>query len=250
MAFIEVRNLAVEFTRIDEEGREVPGKRALNGVDLDIEKESFVAVVGMNGSGKSTFAKCLNGLIVPTEGDVTVDGMNTRDESKLWDIRSRVGMVFQTPNPLPVSVRRNITLPLELTLGLSRAQAEETMRESLTAAGLWDEVSDRLDASALNLSGGQQQRLCLARALALKPDLLLLDEPTASLDQTAAQNVESLILALKEKVSVIMVSHSLQQASRLADHAVIMADGCVKRTCDSLGLKTALEDGSLIREAF
>ena len=103
MAFIEVRNLAVEFTRIDEEGREVPGKRALNGVDLDIEKESFVAVVGMNGSGKSTFAKCLNGLIVPTEGDVTVDGMNTRDESKLWDIRSRVGMVFQNPDNQIVS---------------------------------------------------------------------------------------------------------------------------------------------------
>ena len=149
-----------------------------------------------------------------------------------------------------MTVIRKITLPLELTLGLSRAQAEETMRESLTAAGLWDEVSDRLDASALNLSGGQQQRLCLARALALKPDLLLLDEPTASLDQTAAQKVESLILALKEKVSVIMVSHSLQQASRLADHAVIMADGRVIRTCDSLGLRAALEDGSLIREAF
>ncbi len=237
------------------------GRVVLRDVDADFPVGKVSVILGRSGSGKSTLLRSINrlnecfdgwrgsgdvrvllgGKLVPVAGN---------SAPQITELRRRVGMVFQTPNPLPVSVRRNITLPLELTLGLSRAQAEETMRESLTAAGLWDEVSDRLDASALNLSGGQQQRLCLARALALKPDLLLLDEPTASLDQTAAQKVESLILALKEKVSVIMVSHSLQQASRLADHAVIMADGCVIRTCDSLGLRAALEDGSLIREAF
>ncbi len=233
----------------------------LHEIDASFPANRVSVILGRSGSGKSTLLRAINrlnecfdgwsgsgevfvslgGRLVPAAGP---------GAPALTELRRRVGMVFQTPNPLPVSIRRNITLPLELTLNVSRAQAEETLRETLMQTGLWDEVHDRLDASALSLSGGQQQRLCLARALALKPDLLLLDEPTASLDQTAAKKVEDLILALSGKISVIMVSHSLQQAARLADHAVIMTDGRVLRVCGREGLKNALDDGSLIREAF
>ena len=223
-------------------------REILHGIDASFPANRVSVILGRSGSGKSTLLRAINrlnecfdgwsgsgevfvslgGRLVPAAGP---------GAPALTELRRRVGMVFQTPNPLPVSIRRNITLPLELTLNVSRAQAEETLH-------------DRLDASALSLSGGQQQRLCLARALALKPDLLLLDEPTASLDQTAAKKVEDLILALSGKISVIMVSHSLQQAARLADHAVIMTDGRVLRVCGREGLKNALDDGSLIREAF
>ena len=236
-------------------------REILHGVDAVFPAGKVSVVLGRSGSGKSTLLRSINRLNEcfdgwRGEGDVRVllGGVLVpaagAGAPPLTELRRRAGMVFQTPNPLPVSIRRNITLPLELTLNMSRSQAEEAMRESLELTGLWNEVSGRLDAPALSLSGGQQQRLCLARALALKPDLLLLDEPTASLDQTAAGTVEELILALKEKVSVIMVSHSLQQAARLADHAVIMADGRVLRVCDGAGLKAALDDGPLIREAF
>ena len=234
----------------------------LHGVDVCFPANRVSVILGRSGSGKSTLLRSLNrlnecfdgyrgegevrvllgGALVPVKGD---------GAPALTELRRRVGMVFQSPNPLPISIRRNIILPLELAAGrLSRDELDEAVKETLTRTGLWEEVSDRLDAPAQSLSGGQQQRLCLARALALKPDLLLLDEPTASLDRTAAQRVEDMISALREKVSVVMVSHSLQQAARLADYAVVMADGRVLQTFDGMGLRAALEDGSLIRLAF
>ncbi len=246
-----VRSLKVAFGE-----REI-----LHGIDASFPANKVSVILGRSGSGKSTLLRSLNRLNECFDGWRGSGDVSVRLGGKmvpvagagappLTELRRRVGMVFQSPNPLPVSIRRNITLPLELTLKVSRSQADELLREVLTQSGLWNEVSDRLDASALSLSGGQQQRLCLARALVLKPDLLLLDEPTASLDQTAAARVEDLILSLAGRISVIMVSHSLQQAARLADHAVVMVEGAVLRTCDRTGLRSALDDGSLLREAF
>ena len=159
-------------------------------------------------------------------------------------------MVFQSPNPLPLSIRKNITLPIELAFKLSSSETEKILIESLELTGLWNEVKDRLESPAMSLSGGQQQRLCLSRALALKPDLLLLDEPTASLDRAAAQKVEDMISSLKEKISVIMVSHSLQQASKLADYAVILEDGNILRTFNKTEFNNSINDGSFIKMAF
>ena len=155
-------------------------------------------------------------------------------------------MVFQSPNPLPLSIRKNITLPLKLAFNLSKSESEKILQETLEQTGLWKEVKNRLYAPATSLSGGQQQRLCLARALALRPDLILLDEPTASLDRAAASKIEDLILSLKDKISVIMVSHSLQQASKLADYAVILEDGYILRTFDGDNLRAIINDGSLV----
>ncbi len=237
------------------------GREILHGIDADFPARRVSVILGRSGSGKSTLLRSLNRLNECFDGwrgggDVRVRlggslvPVSGAGAPALTELRRRAGMVFQNPNPLPVSVRRNITLPLELTLGVSRAEAESALRRTLEQTGLWDEVRDRLDVSARSLSGGQQQRLCLARALALSPDLLLLDEPTASLDRAASRTVEDLILALAGKISVIMVSHSLRQASRLADYAVIMAEGRVLRACGGDGLKASLEDGSLVREAF
>lgn len=236
-------------------------REILHGVDVRFPANRVSVILGRSGSGKSTLLRSLNRLNecfdgYQGEGEVRVllDGALVPVEGEgapaLTELRRRVGMVFQSPNPLPVSIRRNITLPLELAEQMSHAEIEESVRETLTRTGLWEEVQDRLDAPAQSLSGGQQQRLCLARVLALKPSLLLLDEPTASLDRTAAQRVEGMILALREKFSVIMVSHSLQQAAKLADFAVVMADGQVLRTFDGAGLNSALDDGSLIKMAF
>ena len=224
MAFIEVRNLAVEFTRIDEEGREVPGKRALNGVDLDIEKESFVAVVGMNGSGKSTFAKCLNGLIVPTEGDVTVDGMNTRDESKLWDIRSRVGMVFQNPDNQIVSsiVEDDVAFGPE-NLGVPPEEIRKRVDTALKQVGMYEH---RLKGAHM-LSGGQKQRIAIAGAVAMRPECIVFDEPTAMLDPRGRASVMDIIRELNsEGITTILITHFMSEAAQ-ADRIIVMNAGHV-----------------------
>jgi phosphate transport system ATP-binding protein len=139
-------------------------------------------------------------------------------------------MVFQAPNPLPLSIRKNIMLPLRMVAELEKDEAEEAMNRALNEVGLWNEVRDRLDRPAQTLSGGQQQRLCLARALALKPEILLLDEPTASLDRAAASRIEDLVLSFKGRYSVIMVSHSLSQARKLADFIAILTEGGIEKT--------------------
>ena len=217
-------------------------RQILHEIDLEIPAGKITVILGPSGSGKTTLLRSfnrlnecfedysgrgtarvrLNGMLRPVEGEEAVP---------LTQLRRRVGMVFQTPNPLPLSIRRNIILPLRMTAGVEKNAAEEIMRRTLTEVGLWDEVYDRLNHAAISLSGGQQQRLCLARALALKPEILLLDEPTASLDRAAAAKVEELLLSFKGVYSVIMISHSLTQARKLADHLVVLEEGCVGKTC-------------------
>ena len=237
-------------------------REVLHGIDAAFPAHQISVILGRSGSGKSTLLRSINRLNecfdgYRGEGDVRVSlggalvPVTGEGAPELTELRRRVGMVFQSPNPLPVSVRKNVALPLSLAFRLTQGEQEAILREKLTQTGLWEEVRDRLDAPAQSLSGGQQQRLCLARALALKPELLLLDEPTASLDRAAAERVEDMILALRDGgLSVIMVSHSLPQAARLADYAVILEDGRVLRTFDGSGLRSAIEDGSLIRMAF
>ena len=214
---------------------------ALREVDADFPQGEVSVLLGRSGSGKTTLLRALNRLNECFEGyrgegsvSVRLGGavrpLHGPEALPLSVLRRSVGMVFQTPNPLPLSIRRNMTLPLSLVAGMEKREAESAMERALIEVGLWNEVSGRLDRPALGLSGGQQQRLCLARALALSPEILLLDEPTASLDRPATARIEELILSFRGRYSVVMVSHSLSQARRVADLLVVMADGRIDQT--------------------
>ena len=217
---ISIKNLKHYYT--DADGNEV---RALDGVSLEIKQGEFVAVIGANGSGKSTLARHLNALLLPTDGTVLVDGMDTEDENKMWDIRQKVGMVFQKPNPFPMSIYDNITYGPKLHGVRNKAELDELVETSLRGAALWDEVKDRLKKSALGLSGGQQQRLCIARALAVKPEVLLMDEPTSALDPGSTMKVEELMSELKKNYTVVIVTHNMQQAARISDRTAFFLLG-------------------------
>lgn len=200
---------------------------AVTGVDLIAPSCAITALVGPSGCGKSTVLQCLNRLIDLVPG-ATVDGQVRLGERDIRDptwsptvLRTQVGMIFQRPNPFPLSVRRNLALPLKEHGVRDRATIAAESERCLRAAGLWDEVKDRLDGSALNLSGGQQQRLCLARALVLRPQVLLLDEPCSALDPIAAGVVEDLIVSCKGFYTVVIVTHDLAQARRIADHVAV-----------------------------
>ena len=198
---------------------------SLKGVSLTIEKGSVVAVLGHNGSGKSTLAKHLNAILLPTSGSVLVDGMDTSDETKTLDIRRKVGMVFQKANPFPMSIYDNVAYGPRTHGVRSRVELDEIVENSLRAAAIWDEVKDRLKKSALGLSGGQQQRLCIARALAVEPEVLLMDESTSALDPISTSKIEDLAAELKNKYTVIMVTHNMQQAARISDNTAFFLLG-------------------------
>jgi phosphate transport system ATP-binding protein len=211
------------------------GKRVLDGISLAIHPGELTVIAGPSGSGKTTLLRALNRLneLFPkcsTSGSVRLrlDGLPCdvyNGRLPISNLRQKVGMVFQTPAVLPFSVKKNLTMPLKVALGFTGARAETRMEEALREVALWDEVEDRLDAPAATLSGGQQQRLCLARALALEPRVLLLDEPSASLDFKATEQIESLLLKLKDQVTLVAVSHSLSQVRRLADRLYVLRDG-------------------------
>lgn len=224
MAFIEVRDLVVEFTRIAEDGSETAGNRAVDGIDLDVEKGSFVAVIGMNGSGKSTLAKCLNGLITPTSGTVTVDGMDTRDESRIWDIRRRVGMVFQNPDNQIVSsiIEDDVAFGPE-NLGIPPAEIRERVDSALKQVGMYEH---RLKGAHM-LSGGQKQRIAIAGAVAMRPECIVFDEPTAMLDPKGRESVMSIIRQLNsEGITAILITHFMSEAAQ-ADRIVVLGRGKV-----------------------
>lgn len=225
--FIEVRDLKIEFTKIDENGTEVPGKVALNGVSLDIEKGSFVAVVGMNGSGKSTLAKCFNGLLIPTAGSVKVDGFDTADDSTIWEVRSRVGMVFQNPDNQLVSsiVEDDVAFGPE-NLGVDPAEIRRRVDDALKRVGMYE----KKDRGAHMLSGGQKQRVAIAGAIAMRPDCIVFDEPTAMLDPKGREGVMSIIKDLNAKgITCILITHFMNEAEQ-ADRVIVLKKG--KLLCD------------------
>ncbi len=210
------------------------GREILAGVDLEIAKGGATCIMGRSGAGKTTLLRVFNRLnecfpASRTTGEVLLhlDGGVVRpyaDEIPLPELRRLVGMVFQHPNVLPMSIENNLVMPLTAVHGVPRDVARDAARLALEEVRLWSEVADRLDADARTLSGGQQQRLCLARALAMKPRVLLLDEPTASLDSMAAQGIAELLSGLKGRYSLVVVTHELRFAARLADDILILRD--------------------------
>ena len=196
---------------------------ALKGITVDLVEREITALIGPSGCGKSTFLKTLNRMndLVPgvkIEGEVLYHGQNIFDPSvDVTQLRKNVGMVFQKPNPFPMSIYDNIAYGPRLHGTHSKAELSELVEKSLRGASLWDEVKDRLKKSALGLSGGQQQRLCIARALAVQPDVLLMDEPTSALDPASTIRIEELMAELKKQYTVVIVTHNMQQAARISD---------------------------------
>ncbi|MEC0211091.1 phosphate ABC transporter ATP-binding protein PstB [Paenibacillus ehimensis] len=204
---------------------------ALHNIGLTIESNSIVALIGPSGCGKSTFLRTLNRMNdlidnVRITGDIYVDGQNIYGpETDVVSLRKKVGMVFQRPNPFPMSIYDNIAYGPRIHGTKKKAVLDEIVERSLVQAALWDEVKDRLNKSALGLSGGQQQRLCIARLLAVEPDVLLMDEPTSALDPISTLKVEELTQVLKEKYTIIIVTHNMQQAARISDYTSFFLNG-------------------------
>ena len=204
---------------------------ALKDVNMEIADHAITAFIGPSGCGKSTFLRCLNRMndLVDgcrVEGKVILDGEDIYDKRvDTTLLRKKVGMVFQQPNPFPMSIYDNIAYGPRIHGIKNKAQLDEIVENSLKGAALWDEVSDRLKKSALGLSGGQQQRLCIARALAVEPEVLLMDEPTSALDPISTLKIEDLMDDLKSKYTVAIVTHNMQQATRIADHTAFFLVG-------------------------
>ena len=199
-------------------------KQAINDVTIDISEKEVIAFIGPSGCGKSTFLRCLNRMndtisSCKVEGDICIDGDNIYQKSvDVVSLRARVGMVFQKPNPFPKTIFENVAYgPKIHGLVKSRIDLEDVVEVSLTRAGLWDEVKDRLDQQGTSLSGGQQQRLCIARAIAVSPQIILMDEPCSALDPIATARVEQLIHELRAQYTIVIVTHSMQQAARVSD---------------------------------
>ena len=215
---IEVRNLDLYYG----------STQALKNVNLQIPHRRITAFIGPSGCGKSTLLRCFNRMndlvdICRIEGDILLDGQNIMDRSlNVALLRRRVGMVFQKPNPFPKSIFENVAYGLRIMGVNNKARLEEAVEKSLRGAALWDEVKDRLHDSGLSLSGGQQQRLVIARAIALEPEVLLLDEPCSALDPIATAKVEELVFELKERYTIVIVTHNMQQAARVSDFTAYM----------------------------
>ena len=205
--------------------------QALTNINIEIPEKSITALIGPSGCGKSTFLKTLdrmNDLIpdVKITGSVRYKGEDIFDPSvDVSELRRQVGMVFQKPNPFPMSIYDNIAYGPRTHGMKNKAKLDEIVEQSLCGAAIWDEVKDRLKKNALGLSGGQQQRLCIARALAVEPDVLLMDEPTSALDPISTSKIEELAMELKEKYTIVIVTHNMQQAVRISDHTAFFLLG-------------------------
>ncbi len=205
--------------------------RVLKNIGLDVKRNRVTAIIGPSGSGKSTLLLCLNRMVdlVPSarvEGEVMFAGRNVlADGEDVVELRQQVGMVFQKPNPFPRSIYDNVAYGPRIRGRVPRARLDEVVEGALRGAALWDEVKDRLGSSAMDLSGGQQQRLCIARCLAVTPEVLLMDEPCSALDPASTARIEDLIADLREEVTVLLVTHNLQQAARVSDDTIFLLDG-------------------------
>lgn len=208
-------------------------KQALIDVNLSINKNAVTALIGPSGCGKSTFLRCLNRMNdliedVKIQGKIIYEGQNIFDSNyDVIELRKKVGMVFQSPNPFPMSIYDNIAYGPRIHGIKNKSKLDEIVEKSLKGAALWDEVKDRLKKSALGLSGGQQQRLCIARTLAVEPEVILMDEPTSALDPISTLKVEELMDVLKKDYTVVIVTHNMQQAGRISDNTAFFYNGIV-----------------------
>ena len=212
MGIIRAKNLNLWYTT----------NHALKDINIEIPERQITALIGPSGCGKSTFLKSLNRMndLVEgcrIEGEICLDGVDIYKDMDVNILRKKVGMVFQKPNPFPMSIYDNIAYGPRIHGIKSKVALDEIVERSLRQAAIWDECKDRLKKSALGMSGGQQQRLCIARALAVEPDILLMDEPTSALDPISTSKIEDLAVELKEKYTIVMVTHNMQQAARIAD---------------------------------
>ena len=217
---IQVRNLELFYG----------DNKALKNINLDIESKKVTALIGPSGCGKSTFLRTLNRMNdlidnVKITGEITIGGKNIYKDIDEIDLRKKVGMVFQKPNPFPMSIYDNVAYGPRLHGVKDKKTLDGIVEKSLKGAALWDEVKDRLKKSALGLSGGQQQRLCIARTIAVSPEIILMDEPTSALDPISTIKMEELMYELKKKYTVIIVTHNMQQAGRIADKTAFILSG-------------------------
>ncbi|WP_087973778.1 phosphate ABC transporter ATP-binding protein PstB [Oceanobacillus rekensis] len=221
---------------------------ALKDINLSIHEKEVTAIIGPSGCGKSTYIKTLNRMVelvpsVRTTGTITYKGKNILDKSfKVEDLRTHVGMVFQKPNPFPKSIYDNITYGPKIHGIRNKKVLDEIVEKSLRGASIWDEVKDRLNENAYGLSGGQQQRLCIARCLAIEPNVILMDEPTSALDPKSTLRIEELMQELKKEYSIIIVTHNMQQAARISDKTAFFLNGEVVEFNDTNKLFTTPED--------
>jgi len=220
-------------------------KQALFGVDLDVEASKVTALIGPSGCGKSTFLRAINRMndLIPGcrfDGSLKIGGQDIYDPSvDVVALRAQVGMVFQKPNPFPKSVFDNVAYGLKIhKLTTSKSELQDRVEWSLKSAGLWDEIADRLDEPGNSLSGGQQQRLCIARAIAVEPRVILMDEPCSALDPIATAVVEDLIDSLRKKYTIVIVTHSMQQAARVSQHTAFFHLGNLVEVGDTKSVFT------------
>jgi len=215
---IEVRNLSFYYG----------ASQALKNISLSLPDRTVTAFIGPSGCGKSTLLRCFNRIyeLYPrqrAEGEILLDGENILDHAQdLNLLRTRIGMVFQKPTPFPMSIYENIAFGIRLYENLSKSEMDDRVEQALTRAALWNEVKDKLDASGLSLSGGQQQRLCIARTVAVKPEVILLDEPASALDPLSTAKIEELIDELKDDYTIVIVTHNMQQAARVSTRTAFM----------------------------
>jgi phosphate transport system ATP-binding protein len=220
MGIIQTKNINLFYGKV----------QALKNINLDINKNEVTALIGPSGCGKSTFLRTLNRMNdliddVRIEGEVIYEGKNIYDECNIIELRKKVGMVFQKPNPFPMSIFDNIAYGPRIHGIKNKSQLAEIVEKSLKGAAVWDEVKDRLKASAMGLSGGQQQRICIARVLAVEPQVILMDEPTSALDPISTAKVEELMDVLKRNYTVVIVTHNMQQAGRISDKTAFFLNG-------------------------
>lgn len=218
---IEVKDLSTYFEKV----------QILKDINIDIPKNEVTSIIGPSGTGKSVFLRSLNRMndVISTfkaEGQILLDGEDIyKSNMDLVDLRKKVGMVFQKPNPFPKSIFENIAYGMRVHGNNDKSDLEKRVEESLKEAALWDEVKDKLDKSAMGLSGGQQQRLCIARTIAVKPEVILMDEPCSALDPISTTKIEDLIHKLKDEFTIIIVTHNMQQATRVSKYTAFFLQG-------------------------